>query len=254
MGASAFETPPEPQAIAKADELGRGSAVSMAFIEQGVTAMAKKLRILPDYNDILEAIRTSIESLAARGELLARVSKECWYGTAEEQQVEVFKSGTFNHVDGSAIQGIKKLNANLGKGHELSDIILVYDVDNNAQFNRGYMVNQEVMDVNNAEHKKILDVLDKIVHSWLVTNGMRADDTGVVFHKTEGTNRPKKTRPDDILRLIADEDKGLINTVKKLDPNINLSLVYAPPELQEEAKHRQSSEAPNTETGVQPNQ
>ena len=254
MGASAFETPPEPQAIEKAAQLAGSSAVSMAFLEEGVTARATKMRNLPDYNAIIEEIHSRMASLAVRDALSDRVSKKCWDGRAEEQQVEVFKPGNFNYVDSQAIQGINELNVSLGNGHELSEIILVYDVDENAQFNRGYMVNQEVMDASNPEHKKILDVLDKIVHSWLVTNGMYADDVGVVFHKTKGANLPKKIQRDDILKLIADENKGLMSTIKKLDPNMNLSLVYAPPELQNQAKRGQSPEAPNTETGIQPNQ
>jgi hypothetical protein len=254
MADSVFETAPDADAILKANELSANSLEAVIFLDQALTAKVTKLNLVEEHQQTLEIIHHTKKSLEVRNELLDRVSEKCWRGDAEEQQVELFKPRTFNYVDGPAIQGIKELNASLGKGNELSQITLAYDVNEDSQFNRGYVVNQQVIDENKEQHKNMFNVLDRIFHSWLVTNDMIADDMGVIFHKANEGELPKKVKREALLGLIGDPEKGLLNTANKLDPNINLSLVWSPLEGQAELKKSEASEPPVPQPGVQPSQ
>lgn len=220
--------------VAQAIELGQSSHNVMTYLRDHLLDSLQKERAVGDYTDVIQAVDETKKMAQLREEFLATISSGCWHGTASSQSVAMFKPNSVTHVDGQAIEGIQELNQELGKDNELSDIVMAYYIDDNAQFNRGYIVNQEIVDDSNPQHQKILEVVDKIFHSWLISNGMLADEHGVIHIKDKNGDLTQKAKREDIARLLEDPDKGLRNTVEKIDPNIQLSMLWSPPE---EASH-----------------
>lgn len=216
--------------IAQAVDLGKGSTAVMSFLQTSLLTQFNKERVIEDYSAVLEAVDETKNMAQLRDDLKATASSNCWHATANARAVAIFKPDSVTHMDGAAIQGIQELNQALGKDHELSDIVMAYYIDDNSLFNRGYIVNKQVIDDHNPQQQKMLDVIDKIFHSWLVSNNMSADDSGVIYTKDKQGNLTQRAKREDITRLLAEPDTGLSSTIEKIDPNIKLTMLWTPPE------------------------
>ncbi len=86
------------------------------------------------------------------------------------------------------------------------------------------------------EDKKKL--IDDMFHSWLISAGLGSDDNGIIHYRSKEGVLSGVVPPEEFRRLLEDPETGLVNKVKHLSPNIDYTLLWTPPELQEEAAQR----------------
>lgn len=230
MGVSVFDKPPK---ISEANELARSSPRTIQFTEDTLKKRLSEQRLLDDpvYKSVLGAIDKTKQTAILTEQKRQTASAHAWVAQADPQEMSVFKPGALSDADVDAIEGINALKAEFGVDNEISEIIMLYDVDDAGKFTRGYAIDKTVIDPNNAEHQKKLETLDKIFHSWLLDQGMSADDNGVIYHKDARGELTQHVKKEDILNRIEHKEHGIkASKMSKIAPEIRLTLQWSPPE------------------------
>jgi len=94
----------------------------------------------------------------------------------------------------------------------------------------------QVVDVRKPDGKKMLGVIDKMFHSWLVSHDMASDEQGYIYHRNKNGDLGEKlagTEVETFKTLLEDPNTGFQTTIDKIDPNIQIGLIWAPPEMPE---------------------
>ena len=117
------------------------------------------------------------------------------------------------------------------KDAALQHITLVYQMNDNAQFLRGYVQNDQVLDANNAQDEKVLNVVDQIFQSWLVENSMESRD-GVIY-KVDDAAEQQHVDPHVFATVLNDPVRGLNAFAKTVDNNFDIAIHRQQAELEE---------------------
>ena len=93
--------------------------------------------------------------------------------------------------------------------------------------------------MSNAPQEKKIDkkkVVDDICQAWFVSQNMGTDDDGRVHYRSkDGVLSKEVVPPEELHRLMEDPDTGVVAKAKQLAPDIEFTLLWTPPELQEYA-------------------
>ncbi len=220
---------PQAGCIGQATELARSSKHVMTFLSTKVRSMVTKHRAQDEYAHVLSLMDETSKVTDLRDAYLQAISNKCWTATATSVDLDNIKSHSGDYLIVPAIEGIKELNAALGEDNRLSNIMMAYHVDDKGQFNRGYVVNDQVVDENNDDHKKMLEVIDKMFHSWLVSHNMASDAEGIIHHRKKNGDLGKIVKAEEVTELLNHEETGFQNTITQVDPNIKLEMLWSPP-------------------------
>ena len=223
---------PDSQQIIHACELGRSSLRVMTYLSERLRVTLHKSRAQADYEVDIKAVDETFKITERRDGLMQSTSSKCWINPklVTDTDLNIFKADTLNYLDVSAMNDLEALNLVRDADHQLSDIVMAYYIDENAQFHRGYVVDDQVIDDTTEEHKKIVEALDKMFHSWLVTNKMESDDDGFIYVQNGKGKLEQTVNSAEVLELMQDPDNGFQRTVEKIDPNIKWSMILMPPE------------------------
>lgn len=105
----------------------------------------------------------------------------------------------------------------------LQHVTLVYQIDESAQFLRGYLRNGNVLDTNNAQDASVLAAVDQVFQSWLVANQMESKD-GVIYQTTDTDTPAQRVDPRQFSAELNDEVKGLNAFAKQVDAHLDLKI------------------------------
>lgn len=220
---------PQAGCIGQATELARSSKHVMTFLSTKLKSIVTKHRAEDDYAEVLSLLDETSKVTDLRHTYLQGISSKCWTATATAADLDNITSHSGDYLIVPAIEGIKELNAALGEDNRLSNIMMAYYVDDRGQFNRGYVVNDQVIDENNDDHKKMLEVIDKMFHSWLVSHNMASDAEGIIHHRKKNGDLGKIVKAAEVTELLNHEETGFQNTITQVDPNIQLEMLWSPP-------------------------
>ncbi|PJD90426.1 MAG: hypothetical protein CK424_08940 [Legionella sp.] len=220
---------PQAECIGKATELARSSKNVMDFMSTKLRSIVTKYRADDEYGSVLSLMDETCKVTELRHNYLQAISSKCWTATATPVDLENIKSHSGDYLILPAMEGVKELNAVLGEDNQLSNIVMAYYIDDKGQFNRGYVVNDQVVDEHNDEHKKMLDVIDKMFHSWLVSHNMASDAQGVIHHRKKNGDLGSIIKAEEVTELLNHEETGFQNTITQVDPNIQLEMFWSPP-------------------------
>ncbi len=217
---------PDGRCIALANQLASTSSVVNGYFRQRLDKILQEQNAVDEYKTITDALDETTRVTQLRSQLLDEISWKTWTATATPIELENIKAGTINYLDASAMEGLKQLNQKLGVDKKVSNISMVYYIDVNSQLNRGYLINGEL--VANKEDEL---VVDQMFHSWLISHNMASNDIGVIYRRLkDGTVTDQLVPPDEITKLLEDPTTGLETTAKKIDPSLELTMIWAPPE------------------------
>lgn len=217
---------PDGRSIALANQLASTSLVVNGYFRLRLDQILQGQNAVDEYKTITDALDETTRVTQLRSQLLDEISWKTWTATATPIELENIKAGTINYLDASAMEGLKQLNQKLGVDKKVSNISMVYYIDVNSQLNRGYLINGEL--VANKEDEL---VVDQMFHSWLISHNMASNDTGVIYRRLkDGTVTDQLVPPDEITKLLEDPTTGLETTAKKIDPSLELTMIWAPPE------------------------
>lgn len=217
---------PDGKSIAMANQLSSTSLVVNRYLREKLNKILLTTNAVDEYKMVTDALDETTKVTGIRAICLAEISAKTWAATATQIELENIKAGTINYLDASAIEGMKHLNAKLGTGKTVSNIDMMYYIDNNSQLNRGYLINGELVADKDTEL-----VFDQIFHSWLISHNMASDDTGVIYRRLkDGTVTDQLIPSKEMTQLLEDPNTGLGTTAKKIDPTLELNMIWAPPE------------------------
>ncbi|HVT61945.1 MAG TPA: hypothetical protein VHD33_00445 [Legionellaceae bacterium] len=218
---------PQAQCVAQAVELARPSKNAMDYLVVTLNAKITHYRVQEEYEPILKAVDESVKISEIRYQFLNEISQKTWTATATTIDLEKIKTSPADYLMVPAREGIEKISESMG---QVSDITMVYYIDENAQFNRGYIVNDQIVDESNPEHLKMMQVLDQMFHAWLVSHDLASDTNGIIYKRKKDGDLGEKVDPTILLEILNDPETGFQNTVAKVDPDIHLTMLWTPPE------------------------
>lgn len=229
---------PDTQSIMAFDELTRTSPSAHYYGRQKLNLAVIKYHMQEDFNNIDKALDESSKIVDLRSQYLSAISKTVWAAAATEAEIKRFMD--VNRMDVSASERIKTLD------QKISTLVMAYYIDENGILNRGYVVNDQIVDENNAEHAEMLKFLDEMFHSWLVSHDMASDENGILHRTTKDGSLTDVVSSDDVRQLLENAETGFELTVRKIVPNIDeLRMVWSPPEFVQRAEQEQAAEVPH---------
>ncbi|MCR9192799.1 MAG: hypothetical protein NXI01_09140 [Gammaproteobacteria bacterium] len=234
MTASLSDTLPQALCVDNARKLACSSKAVMGFLINTFNAKLTHLRATEEYSDITAALNETNKVTELRSQFLEAISSKTFRGAASKADLDKIKSqDTFNYMDIPAMEGMAEINEQLGADQQVSQIVMAYYVDENAQINRGYVVNDQVVDESTPDGKKMMGVIDKMFHSWLVSHDMASDEQGFIYHRNKNGDLGEKlagTEVETFKSSLEDPNTGFQTTIDKIDPKIQIGLIWAPPE------------------------
>lgn len=96
------------------------------------------------------------------------------------------------------------------------------------------------MSKNNIEAKTKL--VDDMFHAWLISHGMACDNEGKIHYRDKEGVLGGTVPADEFRLLLEDPDHGLAAKAKQMMPDIEFTLFWTPPELQEYAEQQVTNE------------
>lgn len=219
-------TKPDGQSIAWADQLSSTSAHVNAYLRKKINEILRKHHAEEEYKSIIEALDETTRITRIRAKLMEDISGKTWAAIATESELENLKANTINYLDASAIEGMEHLKEHLGADKKVSNITMVYYIDANSQLSRGYLINGEL--IANKEDEL---VVDKIFHSWLISHDMASDDKGMIYRRLKDGKVTDQLVPwQEVKSLLDEPTTSLQITAKKVDPNLEFTILWAPPD------------------------
>lgn len=78
-------------------------------------------------------------------------------------------------------------------------------------------------------------LIDDMFHAWLISHDMGCDDEGRLHYRNKAGDLGDIVPANEFRRLLEDPEHGLEAKVKQMYPEIEFTLFWTPPELQEYA-------------------
>lgn len=178
-------------------------------------------------------------------------------GSITQDELQMLKPGHFTFQDSLAQKALQELSET-ERVEKLSNVVMVFNVNDRSEFVRGYMSNGVQLDAKNEDDKKAIAVLDQTFHSWLVSNNMSSKH-GVIFKtdQLDKDGKPTLADPKTVSELLSDPVKGLGAVMKKQDKAFALEVrQHQAKQAQEEKPRAEVSSSPaaakNTEEPLAP--
>ena len=223
-------TPPENKAVAKTLEVVKNNPEMVKSVQKQCIENAQRFK----REEESEAQLSAIEDTVSMAEYVYNVRKDLyqklWNGTITPEELEMLRPDYFNFQDLLAHQQLQAIDEEF-IAENMQNVVMVYDVSQDSEFIRGYISEGRQLDPNNSKDKKIIDLYDQCFHSWLVDNKMSSQD-GVIYNINKldkKGNYVEKSKPEDVMRLLESEDRGLKFAVDKQSKDLNLEVVRNQP-------------------------
>lgn len=199
--------------------------------------------------DAKTAINDTISVASFMQEKRVHLEQKLWDGTITDEELEILKPDYFSFQESLAQKSLQELDEKL-RTEKLSQVTMVYSIDEDSKFIRGYLSNGKQLNANDEDDKKIIDILDQSFHSWLLRNNLVSLDGVIYKHEKYKSGKPtKKANPEKVSELLLDAEKGL---AKKQESSFPLQ-VKAYQAKKAAAKNPQSegpkAESPQTSAG-----
>jgi hypothetical protein len=231
---------PDNKAVSRAIDVCDGNLNLLYYAKSEHADIVKKL----GREEESVAAATAIDDTISMAEYVDRERKDLyekiWSGTLTNSELEMLRADYFNFQDLLAQEKLQSIDKRV-LDEKFKDIVMVYDVNDQSEFIRGYMSNGKQLDPKNVDDKKIIDLLDQSFHSWLVENGYSSQD-GIVYNTDKidkKGNYTKKATPETVATLISNPDKGLNASVKKQSKELSFEVKRHQPKQKEELAVKQ---------------
>lgn len=89
--------------------------------------------------------------------------------------------------------------------------------------------------MSNTKMEAKTKLVDDMFHAWLISHGMGCDDEGKLHYRSKEGDLAGIVPADEFRSLFEDPEHGFEATVKQKFPDIEFTLLWTPPELQEQA-------------------
>lgn len=205
---------PDASALTKCFEICAGDLGCLQYIQTEVDVIKKKFSSEEVSQTIILAVNDTVAFANYVATKRENLKQKLWSGTISPQELSQLRSDYFNYQD---MLAQKKLQAIDEKVLANKDITMYYDINDKSEFVRGYVSNDEQLNDNDEQEKKIIELYDQCFHSWLVANKMSSQN-GVIYDTTKldkKGNYINKAKPEDVVRLINDPVQGLGAAVMK---------------------------------------
>lgn len=186
-------------------------------------AGAKTLEVLRNHLDLLvefnnqphlsEDVKAAVNEMMTAAEYVQGKRQELlnklWDGTITDQEIEMLHPNYFSFQESIAQRALQNLDAQV-RSEKLSDVTMVYQINDQSEFVRGYLSHGKMLNPENNQDQQVIHVLDQSFHSWLIKNKLVSVD-GVIYHQpTKAYETPtQKVNAKVMSELIEDKDKGL---------------------------------------------
>lgn len=208
----------ENAAVAKALKTAGNSLSNLQYIQTELSSNTTRNRTEEASGVALEAVTDSIFVAQYATKKRTELMDKLWDGTITSEDMLMLEPGYFNFQDSLAQKALQELSESM-RSEKLSNVVMVYDVNDKSEFVRGYMSNDQPLDPNHEDDQKVIRVIDQTFHSWLVSNGLSSQD-GVIYTTDQldkQGNPINRADPHVISALLRDPVKGLESVMKKQD-------------------------------------
>jgi len=161
-------------------------------------------------------------------------------GKMTPAELDMLKPGYFIYLDSLVQKGLQELSEQ-ARAEKLGQLVMVYDINNDSEFVRGYLSQGKALNANHAEDKAVIDVVDQAFHSWLVANKMTNQD-GVIYSTEQldkAGNPINRVDPEVLSARLSDPVDGLHRAIKKHDKRFEL-------EVRQHQAAQKTQQAPQT--------
>lgn len=207
---------PSNQKIEKIRQLCGNNSELLLYWRDDLIMVVKKTRADEEFSGVFSALDDTIAIAQHQEREAAKVDM---YG-GDIQDIYKLEPNNINQLDFMAKNELNALSKH--EKDRLTDVTMIYDVTDKGDFLRGYLSNGAPLDPFNDDDKKIISVMDKAFHSWLISHDMLSKD-GIIYKnepKDRGGNPTEIVSLKTLDSLLSNEKTGLDEPVRKLDENL----------------------------------
>lgn len=208
---------PSGSTLNKCSELCADDPELLDYFREDLAFIVKKTKSIDQYANTLKVLDDQIELAEYRRDEIEKV--DCWSG--ELSDLGRLKSSNINQLDFMAKSEFNKLNDD--EKEQLLDVVFVYDISDDSKILRGYLCNGKQLNPEDIQDEKLISVLDKALHSWLYSHDMSYKDD-ILYKKSANNKSMVKVPPEELVNLFINEKEGLQDALKKLNPQIDLTV------------------------------
>lgn len=223
-------TPAENKAVAKTIDVVKNNPEMLKVVQKRCNENAQRFKREEESEAQLSAIADTISMAEYVFNVRKDLYQKLWNGTITEAELEMLRPDYFNFQDLLAHQQLEDIGEEF-IAENMQNVYMVYDVSKDSEFIRGYIIDGKQLDPANPKDKKIIDLYDQCFHSWLVDNKMSSQD-GVIYNVNKldkKGNYVEKSKPEDVMRLLESEERGLKFAVNKQSKDLHLEVVRNQP-------------------------
>lgn len=231
MGSVKDEVPVENKAVANALAVAGDNVELLKEIRDKANKSAEKFDRFEESEAAFKAIADTISMAEFVYNTRKDIMLKIWNGTLSAEDLEMLRPDYFNFQDLLAHEQLQDIDIQFIENN-MQNVVMVYDVSENSEFVRGYIVDGQQLNPENPEHKKIIDLYDQCFHSWLVDNKMSSQD-GVIYDVNKldrQGNYTHRVKPEEVMRCLESKDTGLMSTIKKQSAQLGLELIRNQPD------------------------
>ncbi|MDF1758500.1 MAG: hypothetical protein P1U74_09425 [Legionellaceae bacterium] len=214
---------PENKAVSKCIELAQGNLTVLLHIQKEHDAIVGHFKCADESEVATSAIKDTISMAEYVHNERRGLEEKIRNGTITESELEMLKSDYFNFQDLLTQQKLKDIDKS-DLAETFKDVVMVYDINDQSEFVRGYVSNGKQLNPAVEKDGKVIDLLDGAFHSWLVGNGL-SSDAGVIYNKDKIDNDghfTERANPEKVIECLNNPQKGLDATIKKQSPDLSL--------------------------------
>lgn len=237
MGSQKEAIPPDAQALANALEVALvdrhsndTSKNTIEFIRARLDELEPNFSSQEFYTTALGSVNDNAAMVEFEVGSRKHLIRKLWNGKITAAELDMLHPSYYNFQDSLVNKQLQELDSKFVE-ENMQDVAMVYDVSEDSEFVRAYLVNGRQLDEQNSADKKIIDLYDQYFHSWLVDNKMSSQD-GVIFDTTKldrKGNYTQKVKREEIIRLFESASKGLKTTLNKQKHKLGLEIIRNQP-------------------------
>lgn len=208
--------PPDLPASVKTLEIAKKNPDLLREVKQRLESISIKFDCAEELQAVFSAVDDTLSMAKYVQDIVSPLYGSCWDGTITPEEIEMLKPDYFSYQDLLAQRKLQEIDQSIVED-KMKNVVMVYDVNDNAEFVRAYMSNGKQLDISNPDDKKIIDLYDQCFHSWLVNNNMSSQN-GVIFNTTKldkKGNYIERANAENIVSLISNPERGLDVAIKK---------------------------------------
>lgn len=200
---------PDNQAMAKILDTVDGNLALLTEVRQEHDDLVAKNRTETYSTDAKTAINDTISVATYIHEQRAPLEQKLWDGTITDEELEKLKPGYFSFQESMAQKALQELDDNV-RAEKLSQVTMVYSINDESEFTRGYLSQGKQLKAKDEQDKKIIDILDQSFHAWLLRHNLVSVEGVIYKHDKYKAGKPtQKADPEVVSALLLDAEKGL---------------------------------------------